>query len=163
MIPIWRWCAKSGAKSKTGWTLVTGAVRQCCFVDYWSGAGAFEQLREERQRVLAAQVSKVLLELIAVSNDACNAATYRRIEVPTCLVGGLWSPEPAQRLMSMFASMLPHASCFEVEAGHMAPITHPALVNPIFEDSFGRWTRANIARPFLKFPHALWRPSGSAS
>jgi pimeloyl-ACP methyl ester carboxylesterase len=104
-----------------------------CFVDYWSGAGAFEQLREERQRVLAAQVPKVLLELIAVSNDACNAATYRRIEVPTCLVGGLWSPEPAQRLMSMFASMLPHASCFEVEAGHMAPITHPALVNPIIE------------------------------
>jgi len=103
------------------------------FVDYWSGPGAFEQLREERQRVLAAQVSKVLLELVAVSNEACNAAAYRRIEVPTCLIGGHWSPEPAQRLMSMFASLLPHASCFAVQAGHMAPIAQPELVNPIFE------------------------------
>ena len=104
------------------------------FVDYWSGVGAFAQLREERQLVLAAQVSKVLLELVAVSSGASNATAYRGIEVPTCLVGGLWSPEPAQRLMSMFASLLPHASCFEVEAGHMAPITHPQLVNPILEE-----------------------------
>jgi len=74
-----------------------------------------------------------LLELRAVSRSACNAEAYRGIEVPTCLVGGYWSPEMAQRLMSMFAGLLPHASCFEVEAGHMAPITHPALVNPIFE------------------------------
>jgi pimeloyl-ACP methyl ester carboxylesterase len=115
------------------WNAGDGHGAASRFVDYWSGAGAFKELREERQQVLAAQAPKVLLELVAVSNDACNAAAYRCIEVPTCLVGGHWSPEPAQRLMSMFASMLPHASCFEVEAGHMAPITHPALVNPIFE------------------------------
>jgi pimeloyl-ACP methyl ester carboxylesterase len=133
VIPIWRWCGKSGAKSRTGWTAGDGRGAATRFVDYWSGPGAFEQLREERQRVLAAQVSKVLLELVAVSNEACNAAAYRRIEVPTCLIGGHWSPEPAQRLMSMFASLLPHASCFAVQAGHMAPIAQPELVNPIFE------------------------------
>jgi hypothetical protein len=48
--------------------------------------------------------------------------------------------------MSMFASLLPHASCFEVQAGHMAPISHPALVNPIFERFIEAWTRANVAR-----------------
>ena len=53
--------------------------------------------------------------------------------MPTCLVAGLQSPEVAQRLTSMLTEMLPHASHFEVAAGHMAPITHPALVNPIFE------------------------------
>jgi len=104
------------------------------FVDYWSGAGAFAQLREERQSVLAAQVPKILLEFDAVVAEARNVAAYRRIEVPTCLVAGLWSPQPAQRLTSMLADLLPHASCFEVAAGHMAPITHPALVNPIFEE-----------------------------
>jgi pimeloyl-ACP methyl ester carboxylesterase len=105
-----------------------------CFVDYWSGTGAFARLRDTRQSVLAAQAPKVLLEYRAVADEARNAAAYRRIEAPTCLVAGRWSPEPAQRLMSMFADLMPHASCFEVAAGHMAPITHPALVNPIFEE-----------------------------
>ena len=104
-----------------------------CFVDCWSGAGAFAQLRAERQSALAAQVPKVLLEYRAVAEEARNAAAYRRIDVPTCLVAGLWSPEVAQRLTTIFTEILPHASHFEVAAGHMAPITHPALVNPIFE------------------------------
>jgi pimeloyl-ACP methyl ester carboxylesterase len=105
-----------------------------CFVDYWSGAGAFAQLRDTRQVALAALAQKVLLEFQAVTVEARNAAAYRRIEVPICLVAGSWSPEPAQRLTSIFADILPHASCFEVAAGHMAPITHPALVNPILEE-----------------------------
>ena len=96
--------------------------------------------------MLAAQVPKVLLEYRAVADEARNAAAYRRIDVPTCLVAGRWSPEPAQRLTSMFAEILPHASCFEVAAGHMAPITHPALVNPIFESLFVRWIPASVAR-----------------
>jgi pimeloyl-ACP methyl ester carboxylesterase len=104
-----------------------------CFVDCWSGAGAFAQLRPERQSVLAAQVPKVLLEYRAVTDEARNAAAYRRIDVPTCLVAGRWSPEVAQRLTSIFTEIIPHASYFEVAAGHMAPITHPTLVNPIFE------------------------------
>ncbi|MEO8020190.1 MAG: alpha/beta fold hydrolase [Pseudomonadota bacterium] len=103
------------------------------FVDYWSGEGAFAQLRDTRQQALADLVPKVLREFRTVADEACNAAAYRCIEVPVCLAAGLWSPEPAQRLTSMFAELLPQASCFEVAAGHMAPITHPALVNPIFE------------------------------
>jgi pimeloyl-ACP methyl ester carboxylesterase/quercetin dioxygenase-like cupin family protein len=108
-----------------------GAARS--FVDYWSGAGAFEQLRETRQSVLAAQVPKILLELRAVASMPRDAAAYRRINVPTCLIAGVSSPAPAKRLISMLADLLPHASCFEVAAGHMAPITHPQLVNPLFE------------------------------
>jgi len=103
------------------------------FVDYWSGPGAFAQLRESRQDALAALVPKVLLEFDAVADGALNAEAYRRIDVPVCLVAGHWSPEPAQRLTSLIADLLPQANCFEVAAGHMAPITHPELVNPVFE------------------------------
>ena len=109
-----------------------GAARS--FVDYWSGAGAFAELRASRQELLASQVPKLLLEFRAVADEPRNVSAYRQIAVPTCLVAGFDSPEPAQRLMSMFAELLPHASCFEVPAGHMAPITHPELVNPIFEE-----------------------------
>lgn len=115
------------------------------FVDYWSGAGTFAQLREERQSVLAAQVPKILLEFDAVAGESWNAAAYRHIDVPTCLVAGAWSPEPAQRLTSLLAGLLTQASCLEVAAGHMAPITHPALVNPIFEE-FVRMVDASARR-----------------
>jgi pimeloyl-ACP methyl ester carboxylesterase len=120
-----------------------------CFVDYWSGPGAFAQLRETRQLALAAQVPKILAELRAVAEEAHNAAAYRRIEAPIRLVSGLWSPEPAQRLTSIFADMLPQASCVEVAAGHMAPITHPELVNPIFE-RFIRGVDASESRPAME-------------
>ena len=123
------------------------------FVDCWSGAGAFAQLREERQSTLAAQVPKVLLEYGAVAAET-GVGDYRRIDVPTCLVAGLQSPEVAQRLTSMLTAMLPHASCFEVAAGHMAPITHAALVNPIFE-GFVRAVDSSERR------HAVFKAAGS--
>jgi hypothetical protein len=132
-----------------------GAARS--FVDYWSGAGAFGQLRETRQRALAEQVPKVLMELRTVADNVSDTH-YRRIDVPTLLAAGLWSPEPAQRLTSMLADLLPHASCFEVPAGHLAPITHPALVNPIFERFIQSVDASDArleteARPALAIPH----------
>ena len=104
------------------------------FVDYWSGAGVFAGLRQIRQSVLAALVPKILLEFRAVAQQSPGIAAYRRIAVPTLLMAGRWSPEPAQRLISMLADILPHSRRVDVEAGHMAPITHPALVNPVLEN-----------------------------
>jgi quercetin dioxygenase-like cupin family protein len=83
--------------------------------------------------VLASLVPKILLEFRAVANDSPGVAAYRRIEAPTLLIAGQWSPEPAQRLTSILADILPQATCVEVDAGHMAPITHPEMVNPILE------------------------------
>lgn len=103
------------------------------FVDYWSGYGAFAQLRDTQQLSLAAQVPKVLLEFGAVAEEACGAAAYRCIEVPTLLGAGRWSPEPARRLTAMLAYILPDVRRFDVAAGHMAPITHPTLINPVLE------------------------------
>jgi hypothetical protein len=48
-------------------------------------------------------------------------------------------------------------------AGHMAPITHPALINPIFE-RFIEAVDASERRPILlRFLIAYWQPLGSAS
>ncbi len=66
-----------------------------CFVDCWSGAGAFAQLREERQSVLAAQVPKVLLEYRAVAEETRDVAalsSHRCADLPGCgpLEPGTW-------------------------------------------------------------------------
>jgi pimeloyl-ACP methyl ester carboxylesterase len=132
-----------------------GAAR---FVDYWSGAGVFAGLRQIRQSVLAALVPKILLEFRAVAQQSPGIAAYRRIAVPTLLMAGRWSPEPAQRLISLLADILPQSRRVDVEAGHMAPITHPALVNPVFEKFFrsvDEGGERKRSRATLKFTHMI--------
>jgi pimeloyl-ACP methyl ester carboxylesterase len=104
-----------------------------CFIDYWSGAGAFQQMPEARQSALTRLLPKTALEFRAVAGERLRPSFYRRIAAPTRLIAGRSGPRPARRLASTLAAMLPHARRHYVAAGHMAPVTHPALVNPIIE------------------------------
>jgi pimeloyl-ACP methyl ester carboxylesterase len=103
------------------------------FVDYWSGRGTFSRMPEERRATLCKQLSKMALELRAVAGATTSAESYRRITAPTCLIGGRESPRAAQLALEVIAELIPQAQQVQVAAGHLAPATHPALVNPIIE------------------------------
>jgi pimeloyl-ACP methyl ester carboxylesterase len=103
------------------------------FVDYWSGRGAFSRMSPERQAALSKLLPKTLLEIRAVAGATPRGDNYRRIDVPTCLMTGRLSPRAAHLASEILAGLLPRARAVQVEAGHMAPATHPALVNPIIE------------------------------
>ena len=104
-----------------------------CFIDYWSGRGTFSQMPENRRAAMCRLLPKTALEFQAVAREALRGDAYRRIVAPTCLIAGRWSPRPAHAAISILAGLLPHARQHQVAAGHMAPVTHPALVNPIIE------------------------------
>jgi pimeloyl-ACP methyl ester carboxylesterase len=104
-----------------------------CFVDYWSGRGAFSRLPPERQADLVKLLPKTVLEIRAVAGAEKGGAPYRRIGAPACLLTGCFSPHAAHLATSVLAGLLPQARRFEVAAGHLAPATHPELVNPIIE------------------------------
>jgi len=104
-----------------------------CFIDYWSGRGAFAQMSEGRQLTMCRLLPKAVLEFQAVAEEALRGDAYRRIVAPTCLIAGRWSPRPAHTAMAVLAALLPHAQQHQVAAGHMAPVTHPALVNRIID------------------------------
>ena len=101
------------------------------FVDYWSGEGAFAAMPEPKQSHLGRLVPKVLLEFAALQRRTLRAADLHAITVPVCLISGRDSPLPARLLTARLPYLFAHASSVEVAAGHMAPISHPELVNPV--------------------------------
>jgi pimeloyl-ACP methyl ester carboxylesterase len=107
------------------------------FVDYWSGEGTFAAMPELKREHLRRLVPKVLLEFDAINRETLRAADVQRITAPTCLITGRSSPLPARLLSARLSYLLQNASSFEVAAGHMAPITHPELVNPLISQFIG--------------------------
>jgi pimeloyl-ACP methyl ester carboxylesterase len=103
------------------------------FVDYWSGAGAFERMPDERRATLCRQLPKIALEMRAVAGETTVAAVYQRITAPVCLLGGRDSPPAAHAALAALAELFPRAQRRLVNAGHLAPATHPDLVNPLIE------------------------------
>ena len=103
------------------------------FIDYWSGPGSFAQLPRPLQLNLAGLVPKTLLDFEAVSGEKLRARDYARIDVPVCLFSGSQGPRPPRDVLDVLAQCLPHARRHRIEAGHMAPVTHGWLVNPVID------------------------------
>jgi len=103
------------------------------FIDYWSGAGAFAQLPRPVQNQLAQLVPKTLLDFAAIAREQSTPESYRHITVPVCLFAGTSGPRPPRDVLDVLAQALPHVRRHKVEAGHMAPVTHSWLVNPVLE------------------------------
>ena len=103
------------------------------FIDYWSGAGAHAALPPARQALFACLLPKVLLDFQALLNDPLAASDYGRIPVPTCLIVGRRSPKCVHAIASILAAVFANLETREIDAGHMAPLTHSALVNSIID------------------------------
>ena len=103
------------------------------FIDYWSGAGSFAQLPRSVQMNLAGLVPKTLLDFAAVSREPSSVDDYRCISAPVCLFSGTTGPRPPRDVLDVLANALPQARRHRVDAGHMAPVTHSWLVNPVLE------------------------------
>ncbi len=76
---------------------------------------------------------KIPLDFEALLDDPMRIGDYRRMAVPTCLIAGRYSPPCAHAIVSTLAANLSNGETHKVDAGHMAPVSHPALVNPIIE------------------------------
>jgi pimeloyl-ACP methyl ester carboxylesterase len=108
------------------------------FIDYWGGKGTFAGLPPARQDLFASLLPKVPLDFQALIDDPLRASDYGRMAVPSCLITGRDSPPCTHAIVSVLAASLPLSETHEVDAGHMAPVSHPALVNPIIADFIHR-------------------------
>jgi len=108
------------------------------FIDYWSGKSAYAALPASRQALLASLLPKVPLDFQALLNDPLRPSDYRHIAVPACLIAGRHSPDCAHAIVSVLAAVLADRETHEVDAGHMAPLTHPEVVNPIIDEFIRR-------------------------
>ena len=72
-----------------------------CFVDYWTGAGAWAALPAPRQDAIAARMPKVNAEFGALCSDALPLDALRRLDMPVNLLCGTRSPPPARVAAAM--------------------------------------------------------------
>lgn len=100
------------------------------FVEFWSGPGAWQALREEARDEFR-RVAWVVREGVrTLTLDRTPLSAYAELAVPTRLVTGERSPLPARRVIERLAEVLPEARHDVVAgAGHMGPITHASDVN----------------------------------
>jgi pimeloyl-ACP methyl ester carboxylesterase len=114
------------------------------FVDYWSGAGAWDAIPAAKRTAMAARLAKVALDFHATLSEPARLEDFGMTAVPTLLVRGERSPRPTRRICELLASVLPECRLETVAgAGHMAPLTHREQVNALITANL----EANSGRP----------------
>jgi lipase len=70
----------------------------------------------------------------ALAAPGLTAQALARLSVPTLVVAGLETPLPALRTAELVAETIAGARLALIQgAGHMAPLTHPHIVDPMIE------------------------------
>jgi pimeloyl-ACP methyl ester carboxylesterase len=99
------------------------------YMTYWAGRMKWWAMSPKARRRVVQTVGKVGAEFEMVSHLSRTAGDYRSIHTPTRLIVGERSPRPARAIVYDLLKILPDAHAYELaRAGHMSPITHPAVV-----------------------------------
>jgi pimeloyl-ACP methyl ester carboxylesterase len=102
------------------------------FVDFWNGTGAWLRLREERKAILIQRIGGILADFAAAFGETWALGTLGRLHCPTLALMGMTSPLAGRRITQLVADAMPDAQLHMViGAGHMLPLTHPEIVDPI--------------------------------
>lgn len=102
------------------------------FVDFWNGAGTWERLRSDRKAVLVSRIGGILADFASAFGETWPLAALGRLRCPTLALMGMASPLPGRRVTQLVADAMPIAQLHMVlGAGHMLPLTHPEIVDPI--------------------------------
>jgi pimeloyl-ACP methyl ester carboxylesterase len=105
-----------------------------CFVDYWAGDGTWAATPDTRRPLLAAAMRAVKSEWHAAFHEPTPLSGFASVNVPTLFLTGSKSKASALAVARLLTTVLPRVRIEEIEGlGHMAPVTHPNIVNPLIE------------------------------
>jgi pimeloyl-ACP methyl ester carboxylesterase len=104
------------------------------FADYWMGPGTWANMPPPRRVAVAQAMPTVGNEWSALFAEATPLSAYSWLRVPTLYLMGSQSPASAREVARLLIKTLPEVTPVKVQgAGHMAPITHPDIVNAAIE------------------------------
>lgn len=100
------------------------------FIDYWMGTGAWARTPEARRGPIAASVVNVRGWAGALFGESTPLEAFATLDVPVLLMVGKDSPASSRGVARLLTRTLPRVEVIEFDGlGHMAPITHPDVVN----------------------------------
>jgi pimeloyl-ACP methyl ester carboxylesterase len=109
------------------------------FIDYWMGEGSWRATPPERRPAIAASMRNVHGWRHALFTEPAPLATFARLAVPILYLLGSRSRASAHGVARLLTRTLPDVTVRELEGvGHMAPVTHPDLVNAAIEEHLGK-------------------------
>src|SRR3954463_2218960 len=106
-----------------------GAAR--FFIDFWMGASSFDRMPERNRQAIAEVITQAPGWKTALFDEPTPLAAFNALQCPALLLTGSASPLASRAVSRRLASALPNVEVVELQGlGHMAPVTHPQLVNP---------------------------------
>lgn len=109
------------------------------FIDYWMGAGAWQQTPEARKPAIATSVTNVRRWAHALFTEATPLAAFQTLDIPVLYMVGKRSTASAHGVARLLAGALPRVELVEFEnLGHMGPVTHPEQVNEVIQQFLER-------------------------
>lgn len=102
------------------------------FADYFSGDGSWAQMPPDRRAAFAKGLPPNYYEWDCVHGDGTTVEEFRDLPAKTLLLRSADTRMALREIAELFQDACPHWSFITVpDGGHMAPLTHPQLVNPL--------------------------------
>jgi pimeloyl-ACP methyl ester carboxylesterase len=109
------------------------------FIDFWMGAGSWDQTPEQRRGPIAASVVNIRGWAHALFREPTPLKAFAELRVPVLYMVGQNSPLSSRAVARLLTRLLPRVEVVELEGlGHMGPVTHPDSVNPLICRFFER-------------------------
>jgi pimeloyl-ACP methyl ester carboxylesterase len=109
------------------------------FMEFWNDGGKFSEFPERIQKDFTKRTEKLKLDFVALTRTPLTLQDYHAtLKLPVTVIAGRLSRLPALRVAEELSQALPDCHLRWVETGHMGPVTHPELVNPVIIDALSR-------------------------
>ena len=109
------------------------------FLDYWNEDGAWDALTDQQRANLADMVKPNLYEWDAVLECEDDISEFQSLATRMLVLNGAQTRKEISEIVDILFTELTSLETYEVPGcGHMLPISHPQLVNPIIEKYLGR-------------------------
>ena len=105
------------------------------FADYWSGEGSWSATGPERRAAFAEGLKPNFHEWDAIMSETTTLRDWAsRLPRATLVAHDANTVRPIREIVALMREMTPWQFATVSGGGHMAPLTHPHLVNPVVAD-----------------------------
>ena len=104
------------------------------FADYWGGEGTWEASPDHRRDVFLEGLKTNFHEWDAVINERFSLATLdKKLPKRTLVIYDPQTKRPIREVVDLLRGATSWTFHEINDVGHMAPLTHPAIINPVIE------------------------------
>lgn len=117
------------------------------FVEYWIGDGGWAAMPHDRRRAYTQLLRPNYFEWDCLDSDRTAIEEFAGIAAKAMIAYAPDARRPSREIAQLFEEKCPDWSVVRIgEGGHMAPLTHPHVVNPLIAD----FLRKDRGTGFLK-------------